>query len=77
MLQAKFSLTEGLADFLDQHRDLGFPDKSAVVREALERMREQMERQRLEESAGLYAEVYEGDEELRELTDQALGDWPE
>ncbi len=31
----------------------------------------------LEESARLYAEIYEEDAELQELTEAAIEDWPE
>lgn len=33
-------------------------------------------RQRLRESADLYAEAYEKDDEMKEWTDAALSEWP-
>jgi len=40
-------------------------------------MKEELELQSLEQSATLYAEIYEEDNELQELTEAALEDWPE
>jgi cell shape-determining protein MreC len=37
---------------------------------------EEVERQELEKSAALYAEVYAEDEELQQLTDAAIAHWP-
>jgi hypothetical protein len=40
-------------------------------------MRIDLERQRLDTSAMLYAEAYCDDPDLRELTEAALAGWPE
>ena len=40
-------------------------------------MRARLARERLEESARLYAEIYDEDEDLRQLTEAALEGWPE
>ena len=48
-----------------------------MVRAALDRLREELELQRLRESADLYTDIYEGDHELKELTGSALSGWPE
>ena len=76
MPQAKFSLSETQIDFINRHEVWGFPDKSALVREALNEMQAKLAQERLAESAKLYAEVYAEDEELRKLTEAALEDWP-
>jgi len=77
MLQTKFSLTEAQADFLSQHKKHGFKDKSAMVRAAIQRLQDELERQALKESAELYSEVYAEDSELREWTEAAAEGWPE
>ena len=77
MLQTKISLEEAQIAFLSNHRQLGFRDRSALVRAALESMRTNLDRQRLEVSATLYAEAYCDDPDLRQLTDAALAEWPE
>ena len=77
MQQAKFSLTPPLIDFLGDYRNYGFKDKSTMVRVALQRFREEVELQSLRQSANLYAEIYEGDEELQDLTEMAVQEWPE
>lgn len=77
MYQAKFNLTDSLSDFLNNYRAYGFKDKSDMLRRALTDLRDKLERQRLEASANLYAELYEEDTELQELTSAALAEWPE
>ncbi len=77
MQQAKFSLTPPLVEFLGDYRTYGFKDKSTMVRVALQRLQEELELQSLKQSANLYAEVYEKDEELQALTESAVQEWPE
>jgi Arc/MetJ-type ribon-helix-helix transcriptional regulator len=77
MVPTKVTLEQTQIDFLAQFKDLGFKDKSSVVRLALNRLQQEMERQELERSADLYAEVYGEDRELQALTDLARADWPE
>ena len=77
MQQAKFSCQENQAEFLNNYKDYGFKDKSAMVRESLDLLREKLEAQRLRESADLYAETYMEDSELKVLTDSAVQGWPE
>ena len=76
MIQENFSLEESQLQFLDECRSYGFKDKSAVVRMALDRLRQEFAQQRLQESADLYSEIYSEDEETQKLTSAALLDWP-
>ena len=76
MIQAKFSLEESHIQFLEQRKRYGFKDKSDVVRTALDHLHTELARQRLCESAALYAETYEKDEETQEWTEAALSEWP-
>lgn len=77
MQQAKFSLTPPLVDFLGNYKRYGFKDKSSMVRAALLRLQDEMELEKLKQSADLYAELYAEDVELFELTEAAVADWPE
>jgi hypothetical protein len=77
MQQAKFTLTHGLLEFLSNYGVYGFKDKSDMVRAALLRLQHDLELQELRQSANLYAELYEEDDELRGLTELAIKDWPE
>lgn len=77
MIQAKFTIDTSQAVFLDHFRQYGFKDKSALVRAALQKFQQELERRQLIESADLYAEIYADDEELKELTEAALEGWPE
>lgn len=76
MIQAKFSLEESQLHFLEQCKAYGFKDKSQAVRAALEHLRQDLEQRRLQESAHLYAQVYDDDPELQELTASAIQGWP-
>jgi len=76
MIQAKFSLQEAHIQFIDQCKQYGFKDKSEVVRTALYRLLEDLVQQRLQESADLYADVYQEDIETREWTDVDASEWP-
>jgi hypothetical protein len=76
MRQTKFSCKEDEIEFLSNFKEYGFKDKSAMVRESLNLLREKLESQRLRESAELYVETYLEDSELKALTDAALEKWP-
>ena len=76
MIQAKFSLRDTHIQFLAQREQYGFKDKSDVVRTALDHLHEELARQRLCESAELYAEIYAKDDETQEWIDAALSEWP-
>jgi hypothetical protein len=77
MVQAKFTLEQSHIDFLEQFKHRGFKDKSAIVRLALDRLAQELERQELSQSADLYAELYTEDRELQQLTDAARVGWPQ
>jgi hypothetical protein len=77
MQQAKFSLTLSLIEFLNNYKFYGFKDKSSMVRAALLRLKEELELQSLRQSARWYAEVYEQEVELQDLTEAAVAGWPE
>ena len=77
MLQAKFSVEETQVRFLNDFKLYGFKDKSAMLREAIERFKKDVELESLRKSAELYSEIYSEDDELKELTETALNGWPE
>lgn len=77
MLQAKFSVEQTQAQFLNNFKVFGFKDKSSMLRAAIESFKKQMELESLRKSAELYCEIYSEDEALQELTETALNGWPE
>ena len=77
MLQAKFSVEQTQVDFLNHYQQYGFQNRSAMVRMALNRLKADIEQNRLRQSAELYAELCDEDAELTELTAAAMGGWPE
>ncbi len=76
MVPTKVTLEQSQIDFLAQFNTLGFKDKSSLVRSALNQLQQRIENQELERSADLYAEIYEEDEDLQQLTALAGNDWP-
>jgi Arc/MetJ-type ribon-helix-helix transcriptional regulator len=76
MVPTKVTLEQSQIDFLAQFKTLGFKDKSSLVRSALNQLQQRIENQELERSADLYAEIYEEDEDLQQLTALAGNDWP-
>ncbi|NQT56534.1 MAG: hypothetical protein HQ551_09930 [Desulfobacteraceae bacterium] len=77
MLQAKFSVEETQAGFLNNYKLYGFKDKSSMLRAAIDHFKKAFELERLKKSADLYSEIYSKDEDLRELTEIAATGWPE
>ena len=77
MVQSKFSLAEENIEFLSRYKDFGFKDKSDVIRTALQLLQKELEKEQLKSSASLYAEIYDEDSDVRELTESAIHGWPE
>lgn len=76
MQQAKISFDESHIKILNKYQEFGFKDKSSLVRSAIDDFIKSVEKQKLAESAKLYAEIYKEDSELRDLTNSAIEDWP-
>ncbi len=76
MHQIKLSLQDSQVEFLGKHREYGFRDKSELVRKALEFFQREVELKELEESALLYARLYEEDQEAKEWVADSAKDWP-
>jgi hypothetical protein len=77
MLQAKFTIENQQAGFLEKYRIFGFKNKSEMVRAALEHFQKSFEQNQIIASAELYSEVYEEDNELKDMTENAVTGWPE
>jgi len=74
MVQSKITLTDDLADFLSVYKEFGFKSKSDMIRDALERLKKDLVKRRLEESAMLYREIYENDEETQLWVEDSMKD---
>ena len=77
MLQAKFSIGNDQAKFIENYKEYGFKDKSEMVRKAINLLQEELEEKLLRDSAEIYAEIYKEEESLRMLTELAIEGWPE
>ena len=73
-MQTNVKIEETQAEFLNHYSQYGFKDKNELVREALDRLKNDLEEKSLIESAELYAEIYQTDTDLQELTETAVLD---
>ena len=74
-MNLELKLNESQANFLNHYQDYGFDSQSAMIQSALEKLQEEIDDKELEESAKLYAEIYQEDRELQELTEAACADF--
>ena len=74
MQQAKFSVEEAQAHFLNNFQAYGFKDKSSLVRAAIDHLKNKLELENLKKSAELYSELYSENDNLKELTETCLSD---
>ena len=77
MQQAKFSVKETQAHFLNNFKSYGFKDKSSLVRTAIDHFKNKLELENLKKSADLYSEIYFENDNLKGLTETAITGWPE
>ena len=77
MQQAKFSVKEAQAHFLNNFKAYGFKDKSSLVRTAIDNLKSKLDLENLKKSAELYSEIYSENDNLKELTETAISGWPE
>jgi len=68
MSQLKVRLSPPLAEFVGNYKHYGFDDKNSLVNAAILQLKEAYELQNLQLSADLYAEIYDKEPELPELT---------
>jgi len=68
MIEQKFSLEKPQIEFLNRYQKYGFKDANEIVRVALERFQLELKAQDLQESANLYAAIYQ-------QTESALVGW--
>lgn len=67
-------IDEKQAEFVKGYSQYGFKNKDDLVKEAINRLQNDLRKKTLEESADLYAEIYSEDADLRELTRLALSE---
>ncbi|WP_254173167.1 hypothetical protein [Planktothrix pseudagardhii] len=77
MKEQTFKLNESQIKFLERCKEYGFKTPNELVITAIQRLQSELESENLQESAELYAEIYAEDEELQELTESGLKEWPQ
>ena len=76
IVETKISIDNNQVKFLKNHASYGFKSPDDLVSNALELLQQKLEKeQKLAESAALYAEVFEEDEELQEWVEDSITDW--
>lgn len=71
------NIEEDQLHFLLHHKNYDFKNEAEMIKFALQKLQSELEAQDLQESAQLYAEIYEEDAELQELTETACADFRE
>ncbi len=71
------NMEETQVNFLLDHEKYGFKNEEEMIQFALEKLQSELDIKELEASADLYAELYEEDTELQELTETACIDFKE
>lgn len=66
-----------MSQFVEHFQDYGFQDSRELVMAALQRLQSALASAKLDESAALYAEIYEEEADLQALTEAGLEEWPE
>ena len=67
MKEQTFKLDESQIKLLERCEEYGFKTPNQLVIAAIQRLQSKLESENLQESAGLYAEIYAEDEKLQAL----------
>jgi hypothetical protein len=60
---------------IKQYKQFGFDSQDAMIARAFALLLQETEQQRLQESANLYAELYEQDTDAHQWVNAAITDW--
>ena len=76
MVQTKISISNEQYMFVNNFKSFGFKNKSSMFRKALNLLIAEHKKKQLAKSAQLYAEIYATDNDLQELVESAISNWP-
>lgn len=63
-------------EFIKHYAELGFANPDEMIKKGLKLLKEELDRHaQLTQSADLYAELYDQDEELKDWAESATQDW--
>jgi hypothetical protein len=75
-IERKFKIEEEQVKFIENYSDYGFHNSDEMIVRALDLLKRELEMLgALEQSADLYATIYDADEETNEWTEAAIKDW--
>ncbi len=78
IIEKNIKIEQSQAELLNDYAKSGFSSQNELVAFALQLLQKELEKQqrvKLEESALLYASLYDEDEEAKYWTNSALDDW--
>lgn len=75
-IERKIKINEEHLIFLENYKVYGFHNSDEMIIRALELLKQEVElKKKIENSADLYAEIYDSDEETKEWTESSMKDW--
>ncbi len=75
-IERKFNIEEEQVQFIENYSDYGFHNSDEMIVRALDLLKQELELTgALEQSADLYAAMYDADEETKDWTESAIKDW--
>jgi hypothetical protein len=78
IIEKNIQVEQVQAELLNDYAKFGFASQQELIAFALQLLQQELEKRqqvKLEESADLYAGLYDADEETKSWTNAALGDW--
>ena len=76
LIEKLIKLDQQEEEFINHYAELGFANPDEMIKKGLQLLKEEVDRYaHLTQSADIYAELYDQDEELKEWTESATQDW--
>ena len=76
LVETTVKLKEVDVEFIKRHADFGFSNEDDLLSKAIHLLKSEVQHeQKLEESAVLYAEMYDEDSETQEWVEASVKDW--
>lgn len=74
--EKRIRLDQQEEEFINHYAEFGFANPDEMIKKGLQLLKEELDRHaQLTQSADLYAELYDQDDELKEWTESATQDW--
>ncbi|MEW6507902.1 MAG: hypothetical protein AB1432_09180 [Bacteroidota bacterium] len=77
MEQIKISIKKEHHEFISHYSKYGFKDKSELVRKAIDKLKEEIELEKLKSSAQILNSIYSKEKSNKEWIDDSIKEWPD